>query len=167
MAGFDEVGRYVLIDSNDDPITGVWDWEDVADWLGEDDAPYEALAILPHVPNLLKRSMVPHIAGIWQTLGNDSELAGRWGDILADLDRVFDFPNERGDRLDAATFFEVNKNSILQPIIWESPQVDETAANNLYADFWNVANFHSLSLPSCYEAHAVSHMVLILQNRLT
>lgn len=166
VAGFDDDGQYILVDSADDPITGVWDWEDMQEWLGDDDAPYEALAVLPWKPALIKRSMVPHIAGIWQTLGEDSELAGRWGALYADLQRVFDYPPERGAKLDSETFFECNRNPILQPLFWEHPEIEATLAENLYADYRTVANFHNFCLPARSEAHATTHMAMILRNEL-
>ena len=46
------------------------------------------------------------------------------------------------------------------------PEIDATLAENLYADYRTVANFHNCCLPARWEAHATTHMAMILRNEL-
>jgi hypothetical protein len=168
LAGLDGDGGYVWIDSADDPLCGTWDWDGIVDWLGTDEETFEAIAIHPGKNDDPRRSMVAHIEGLHDLLGNDEELAGQWGDYLDDLDAVFNFKTTRGRRLDAETFFAENEEAIVQPVLWmEEDSLDEAVVRDVYANYRTVANFHSVELPRCFESHAVAHMAMMLRDSVT
>jgi hypothetical protein len=177
LGGFDGQGGYVWIDSFDEPLSGAWDWDGIEEWLltADEDGErsdvidvFEAIAIHPHKKDNPQRSMVPHIAGIYERLGNDEGLSGQWGSYLDDLDKVFNFQSVRGPRMDAEAFFENNAEAIVQPVLWmdEGRQLESVAVRNTLADYRTVANFHSLELPACFETHAVAHMAMVLRDRI-
>jgi len=167
LGGFDEDGNYVWIDSANEPLSDSWAWEEVEEWIGEVEPPYEAIAINPGRGQDSRRSMVPHIAGIYELLASDEDLAGEWGAYLDDLDSVFNFEKARGPMMDAETFFEGNEEAIVQPVLWMDEDLDERAVREVYANYRTVANFHSLTLPVCFEAHAIAHMALVLKGNVS
>jgi hypothetical protein len=166
LAGFDEDRNYVWIDSADEPLSDSWAWEEVEEWIGEVEPPYEAIAIHPGRGQDSRRSMVPHIAGIYELLASDEDLAGEWGAYLDDLDSVFNFKKAQGPIMDAETFFEGNEEAIVQPVLWMDEDLEEKTVREVYANYRTVANFHSLALPACFEAHAIAHMALVLKQNV-
>ncbi len=109
--------------------------------------------------------MVPHIGQIHGLLNRDSELAGRWGLLLEDLDSVFSFKDPNGPWMDSEAFFEDNEEPIVQPIGWmeADSRTAERNARALLADYRTVANFHSLRLPKDFATAGAVHMALLLQ----
>ena len=164
LAGFDGNGGYVWIDSADEPLSGTWDWEEIEDWLAADGVEIDALAICPGSGDGARRSMVPHIDGIYELLTCDEALSGEWGLYLDDLDTVFNFAKTRGATMEAETFFGTNEEAIVQPVLWMNNNLEEDVVRDVYANYRAVANFHSLSLPACFEAHVVAHMAMVLKD---
>lgn len=167
LAGFDGDGGYVWLDSADERLCGRWDWDEIVEWICEDETEFEAIAIHPGRERDGRRSMVPHMAAIYDLLGSDEALAGEWGIYLDDLDAVFNFEKTRGPAMDAETFFETNEEAIVQPVLWMDDNPAENVVREVYANFRTVANFHSLSLPACFEAHAIAQMALILRDSVS
>jgi len=168
LAGSDDDGGYVWIDSADDPLSGVWDWDQIEEWLGPDEEEFEAIAIHPGKNDNPGRSMVPHIAGIYELLGSNEELASQWGEYLDDLDTVFNFEPRGGPKMNAEAFFESNEEAIVQPVLWmdKGDELDEAVVREFFANYRTVANFHSLELPTCFETHAVAQMAMILRDNV-
>jgi len=167
LAGFDGDGGYVWIDSADEPLSGSWDWDEIEEWLETAGGEVEAIAIHPGRGHDGRRSMVPHIDAIYELLGSDEALAGEWGVYLDDLDTVFNFEKARGSTMEAEAFFESNEEPIVQPVLWMDDDLEENVVREVYANYRTVANFHSLSLPTCFEAHAVAQMALILRDSVS
>jgi hypothetical protein len=177
LAGLDGQGGYVWIDSFDQPLSGAWDWDGIEEWLLAADADgersdeidvFEAIAIHPRKNDNPARSMVPHIAGIYELLGSNEKLAGQWGSYLDDLDKVFNFQSGKGPRMEAETFFENNGEAIALPVLWmdQDGLLEKEVVQEVLRNYRTVANFHSLELPACYESHAVAHMAMILRDRV-
>ena len=111
--------------------------------------------------------MVPHIAGIYELLACDELLAREWGIYLDDLDTVFNHEKTRGPLIEAEAFFETNEEAIVGPVLWTGDDLEEDVVREVYANYRTVANFHSISLPACFEAHTVAHMAMILKDSVT
>jgi hypothetical protein len=172
LAGFDGDGGYVWIDSADSDLSGTWDWDEIVYWLkGDEDEEieeFEAIGIHAGPRDKPNRSMVPHIAGIYELLGGDPDLATEWGAYLEELDTIFDYEAMRGPKVDAETFFANNEEAIVQPVLWvENGELDEKTVREVYANYRTVANFHSLELPAVFETHAVAQMAMMLRDATT
>ena len=167
VAGFDGNGGYVWIDSSDEPLSSSWNWDEIQVWIGEDEPGFEAVAIHPPRNGRPGRSMVPHIAGIYELLACDELLAREWGIYLDDLDTVFNHEKTRGPLIEAEAFFETNEEAIVGPVLWTGDDLEEDVVREVYANYRTVANFHSISLPACFEAHTVAHMAMILKDSVT
>ena len=169
LAGFDKDGGYVWIDSADDPFSGSWDWEEIEEWLGPDEEEFEAIAIHSGKKDDFRRSMVPHMAGIYELIGSGDPIAGQWGEYLDDLDGVFNFAITRGRKMAAENFFEKNEEAIVQPLLWmdNDDELEEPAVREVFANYRTVANFHSLEFPACFETHAVAHMAIVLRENVS
>lgn len=166
VAGLDEAGEYLLIDSADEPLVGPWDWEEMKKWLlgdENDPGPYEALAILPSKPELCRRSMVPNMAAIAGELASNRDLASEWGLYLQELDSVFNFVTMSGSETSAGDFLEANEEPIVQSVLWSDPDLNEKVVRRVYENFRIVGSAHNLSLPAACEAHAVAQMAILLK----
>lgn len=162
LAGRDGNGGYVWMDSADDPLTGVWDWDGIEEWLGADGTEYEAIAVHSWRKPDRRRSLVPHIAGLYQALDTDVCLAGEWGLYLDDLDSVFNYRNGHGRVIDAETFLERNQEAIVQPVIRMESGVEAGIVREVYANYRTVADFHSLTVPLRFEKQAIAQMAMVL-----
>jgi hypothetical protein len=172
LAGFGGDGGYVWIDSADPDLSGKWDWDEIADWLkGDEDEEieeFQAIGIHAGPRDKPSRSMVPHIAGVYELLGSDSDLAGEWGAYLEELDAIFEYEAMRGPKIDAETFFAENEEAIVQPVLWmKNGDLDEKTVREVYANYRTVANFHSLELPDVFQTHAVAHMAMMLRDAVS
>lgn len=163
LAGRDDNGNYVWMDSADDPLTGVWDWDGVEEWLGADGTDYEAIAVHQGGKTDRHRSLVPHIAGLHEALNNDSMLAGEWGLYLQDLDTVFNYQKGQGRVMEAAAFLERNEEAIVGSVIQMETGVKKGVIREVYANYRIVADFHSLTVPVRFEKHAVAQMAMVLR----
>ncbi len=162
LAGPDGNGWYVWMDSADDPLTGVWDWDAIQEWIGSDEPEYEAIAI--HQRRKTNRSLVPHIAGLYEVLSTDVFLAGEWGHYLDDLDIVFCYPKGQGRVLEAATFLDRNEEAIVQSVIRMEPGLEKRIIREVFTNFRTIADYHSLTVPLRFEKQATAQMAMILRD---
>jgi len=162
LAGRDGNGGYVWMDSADDPLADVWDWEDIEEWIGADEQEYEAIAI--HQRRKTNRSLVPHMADLYEALSTDVFLAGEWGLYLADLDTVFNYPRGQGRVLEAATFLDRNEEAIVQAVIRMEPGVEKRILREVFTNFRTIADYHSLTVPVQFEKQATAQMAIVLRD---
>lgn len=157
---------YYWIDSAGEQIAGQADWNEVVDWIGEpQDDPnyYAAMAVYP-VNGPTKRSLVPWMDSLWETLATDDELANYWGYYLEQLDNVLDYGGSK-PTIPAGEFFRINEEAIVQPVLWADTdgELDEDAVRDIYRSYWTVADMHSLMVPEVYQSHVACHLTLLLQ----
>ena len=164
LAGPDGNGGYVWMDSADDPLTGVWDWDDIEEWIGDDGTDYEAIAVHQANPANRRRSLVPHMAGLYRALNTDACLAGEWGLYLEDLDTVFNYRRGQGKMMEAARFLKKHEEAIVQAVIRMEPTVETSIVREVYANYRTVADFHSLTVPVRFGEHAIAQMAMVLRD---
>lgn len=162
LAGHDDNGGYVWLDSADDPLADVWDWDEIEEWIGADEQEYEAIAI--HQRRKTNRSLVPHMAGLYRALSTDVFLAGEWGLYLADLDTVFNYQNRQGRVMEAAAFLDRNEEAIVQSVIRMEAGVEKRIIREVFTNHRTIADYHSLTIPVQFEKQATAQMAMVLRD---
>jgi len=167
---------YVWADSGADPAIGAFDsWDELEHWmLHRSDrsepappplkAPLEIIEIQPGSGMPARRSMVPWVGGIWESLASDPAYAKDWSNLLADMLDVFwdhDYaPNGRP----AGEFLDEHLGGIVEAVSYQTGRTESSlrAAGLSYRD---AADFHSLVVARGQDAHAIAGFSLKLATK--
>lgn len=156
------------MDSADDDVFGVWDWDDIEAWLvGEDDdqEEFEAFSALSNKDPAARGSMVPHLEGVWEVLNSCGRLAEYWGDYLGQARWALG-PAGRGPQISAKAFFAAHSEAIADAVLRadDDGKMDGATVRDIVENFAIVGNFHSLGVPKRNENRAIALMALVVSS---
>lgn len=171
LGGRTEDGGYVWADSANDPaVGGNWSWEEIVAWMTYDEKkecypdlvfPFEIITIAPGKTMPASRSMVPWCGSLWPLLAGDSDYAGDWSNLLADMLDVFWDLDYAPKGRPAGEFLDEHLDGIINAAVNQTGirQADLRSVAHGYRD---AADFHSLVVPQGEEATAIAGFTLKL-----
>jgi hypothetical protein len=171
LGGRTEDGGYVWADSAHDPaVGGNWSWEEIEEWMTYDEEeeyypdlefPFEIITIAPGKNMPASRSMVPWCGSLWPLLAGDTDYAGDWSNLLADMLDVFWDAEYAPKALPVGGFLDEHLDGIIDAAAFQTgiSQADLLSVAHGYRD---AADFHSLVVPQGQEATAIAGFTLKL-----
>jgi hypothetical protein len=167
-------GGYVWADSASKPAVGVFgSWEEVEEWMtcdgdgnesNELEYPLEMITIAPGARMPPSRSLVPWSGAIWANLAWDESYALDWSNQLADMLDVFWDLEYAPKSRSAGDFLDEHLDTIL-PAVSAQLGVSSSALRSTALGYRDVADFHSLVVPTGEEAGAIAAFAIKLAGK--
>jgi hypothetical protein len=151
-------------------VGGNWSWEEIEEWMTYDEEeeyypdlefPFEIITIAPGKNMPASRSMVPWCGSLWPLLAGDTDYAGDWSNLLADMLDVFWDAEYAPKALPVGGFLDEHLDGIIDAAAFQTgiSQADLLSVAHGYRD---AADFHSLVVPQGQEATAIAGFTLKL-----
>ena len=167
LGGRTSDGGYVWADSAEHPSLGISAWDELAEWMGDEEVlgdPYQALAVIPGRGMPASRSIVPWIAGVWETWAGEPRYAREWSNLLADMLQVFWDAAYVTRGIPAGDFLDEHAAAIVEAVSSLNGWNDAVVRGHSYA-YRDAAHFHNLVVDPGQEPVTIARFTLMLQAR--
>lgn len=171
LGGRTDDGGYVWADSGSDPaVGGNWSWEAIEQWMTFDEEkgyypdlkfPFEIITISPGRGMPSSRSMVPWVDSLWQALAADSDYAGDWSNLLADMLDVFWDRDYAPKGRPAGDFLDEHLDGIIEAVASQTVH-PKNALREVGFAYRDAADFHNLVVAKGQDAQSIAGFSLKL-----
>lgn len=171
LGGRTDDGGYVWADSGSDPAVGAFrSWDEIEDWMTFDEEeeyypelefPFEIIAVSPGKGMPASRTMVPWVGSLSKILAADSDYAGDWSNLLADMLDVFWDLDYAPKGRPAGEFLDEHLGGIVDSVASATGH-SRAVILEIGRGYRDAADFHSLVAPKGEETSVIAAFSLKL-----